>query len=124
MTRVERAIDALRDALEQERAALREGRLDLIARMASQRETLMQELRAAAVEAPSRLDASMIAALRADAEVNQRLLIAAGQGIKSVIDRIAAIREAAGKLTTYGADGLKTDHVQARSQSRKLEHKA
>lgn len=124
MTRVDRAIDALRDALEKEREALREGRLDLIMRMANQREALMQELRAAALQASAPLDAAKIAVLRADAEINQRLLVAASQGIKSVIDRISAIRAAAGKLTTYGADGQKTDHVQAHTQRRKLEHKA
>ncbi|MEL7343524.1 MAG: hypothetical protein AAFN59_01525 [Pseudomonadota bacterium] len=124
MTRLERAIDALRDALEHERDALRNGRLDLIMRLAQHRERLMLELRAVARQAPDGIDALTLTMLRADVEKNQRMLVAAGKGIKSVVERIAAIRASAGKLTTYGADGNKTEHYQRASQTSRLEHKA
>ena len=124
MTRVEAAVSALRDALEKERAAIRAGRLDLIVRLAENREVLLRELGAAAESAPDTLGEPALMSLRGDIARNQHMLAAAAKGIKGVVERIAEIRETAGRLTTYGADGVKTEHLQGPAQRKTLERKA
>lgn len=122
MTRVEAAIDALRDALEQERRAITAGRLDMILRLAEHREALMRDLGAATAD--SGVAELALAGLRADIERNQTMLAAAAKGIKSVVERIADIRANAGRLTIYGADGARQEHLRASAQPHKLERKA
>lgn len=124
MRRVEAAIDAIRDALERERRAITSGRLELIVRLAAQRKSLMRELGIATAHSESGVDASLLADLRREIELNQTMLSSAAAGIKSVVDRIGDIRAAAGRLTTYGADGLKTEHIRNSAKPRRLEHKA
>ena len=124
MARVERAIDALRDTLEWERVALKEGQIGMISRLAQHRDVVLNEFRSAVHAAPRGVDPAVLQKLKQDVENNQRLLAAAAKGIKSAVDRIASIRESAGRLKTYGADGRAAEHVHRSVQTQRLERKA
>ena len=85
--------------LDEERAALLSGDLKALAALVQRKEALAREL------TDSEPAHGALAALRAKAERNAELLSAAAKGVRTVIRRIADIRDANGPLRTYGRDG-------------------
>lgn len=93
-------IDELEDLLDRERAMLRTGALQELSRLADQKARLMAGLSAAAGQ-------SSLTRLREKAARNARMLDAAARGIRSVTDRIAALRAGPQTFTTYAANGAR-----------------
>lgn len=90
-------IDALTDLLEKERAALLSGDIDALARLAPQKERILQSLDAA--------DRPALEALHGKALRNQELIDSALQGIRDVTERLQALRLARRSLETYDRQG-------------------
>ena len=78
-------IDELEDLLDRERTMLRSGAVQELSRLADQKVRLMKGLSAAAEQ-------SSLTRLREKAARNARMLDAAGKGIRSVANRISALR--------------------------------
>jgi len=95
-------IDTLDDLLDRERQALLGGELDQIARIAEQKEGLIDALNANASLSPQGLTD-----LQAKVARNQALLDGALQGIRKVAMRLAALRKIRRSLETYDAKGQK-----------------
>jgi flagellar biosynthesis/type III secretory pathway chaperone len=85
--------------LDDERAALLAGDFTALPGLAERKEALLEDL---AGSEPAR---GTLAALRGRAERNAELLAAASRGVRTVVRRIADIRDANGPLKTYGEDG-------------------
>lgn len=98
----QKLIDRLDGLLEQERDALLSGELEDIARIAAQKEELMDALNAIA---PG--DRGNLQSLQAKVARNQVLLDGALQGIRKVATRLAALRRIRRTLETYDASGRK-----------------
>ncbi|AXI48608.1 flagellar biosynthesis protein FlgN [Sulfitobacter sp. SK012] len=94
-----KSLDAL---LEAERAALLTGNLEALGEMVDQKEGLIGKLNDAMPDG-----SQSIADLRVKVERNQSLLNGAMDGIRSVAERIAALRKVRSSLDTYDADGRK-----------------
>ena len=90
-------LEALADLLERERNALISGDLDGLARLADEKERLIEDA--------TDLNASGLQALREKASRNQELLNSALEGIRSVASRLDALREARDTLNTYDRSG-------------------
>lgn len=84
---------------EEERAALRAGRIKEVAGLANQKAEVAEQL------AAMRLSKDDIRKLRDKATENARLLQAAIKGVKDAQTRLAALRDAAGGLQVYDAGG-------------------
>ena len=110
-------IDRLDGLLEQERLALLGGNLDEIARIAEEKEKLIDALNAAPLNQDDALSK-----LQEKVARNQVLLDGALQGIRKVAARLAALRRIRKTLETYDADGRKQT-IQG-EVSRKVEKRA
>ena len=98
----EMLIDAFEDMLDQERALLMSGSVEGLERLAEQKSALVRRLSAVT-------GADELQRLKWKAEQNSRLFEAAAAGIRSVSQRISALRVGPKPLTTYSADGQRTD---------------
>jgi flagellar biosynthesis/type III secretory pathway chaperone len=85
--------------LDDERAALIAGDLPALAEIVERKEVLVRGL------ASGEIPRARLAGLKARAERNEELLGAAAKGVRTVIRRVAEIRDANGPLKTYGRDG-------------------
>ncbi|MEO1238624.1 MAG: flagellar biosynthesis protein FlgN [Pseudomonadota bacterium] len=96
-----RLADELEDLLDKEYDVLRSGTIADIPRLADQKARLMSGLQASA---------GMVALgrVREKATRNARLLEAAAAGIRSVTDRVTALRAGPQTFTTYSADGARS----------------
>lgn len=94
-------IDELEDLLDRERALLLAGQVQDLAQLADYKMRLLSK-----VSARSGLEG--LQKLKAKAERNARLIDAAGRGIKSVSERIAALKAGPRPFSTYGANGDKS----------------
>ena len=89
------------ELLDDERDALRAGRLDELQGFEARRNRLMAELPGAVTGlSPDRLET-----LRKGAQRNAELARAASEGVRDAIRRIGEIRKATGPIGSYGADG-------------------
>ncbi len=96
-TQLFRDLDAL---LDEERKALMEGALDRLPGLLNQKQALLDKV--------ARLEADpgeKLAALHEKTLRNQTLLDAAVEGIRSVAERLAALRRVRDSLDTYDSDG-------------------
>ena len=87
--------------LDLERKVILNGPLSGLRAVVERREVLMAEILAAAPELPE----AFLAALKARAERNRRLILASLAGVKAGAAQIEAIRAAQGELRTYTAAG-------------------
>lgn len=110
-------IEALTDLLEEERSALLRGDLDATAALLPEKERLLAALPEAA--APK---AAPLQELAKRVACNQLLLEGALEGLRSVTERLAALRRVRDSLETYGADGKRRRH--GTSPRRALERRA
>ena len=95
-------IDALEDLLDQERAAIMDGALEDMGRIASEKERVLerQEL--------GTPDHKILDRLRRKAARNQQLLAAAIRGVKAVSARLDVLRNGPSDMNTYDRDGQRT----------------
>jgi len=91
----------LRDLLEREHTALLSGQIDIIARLAGEKERLQSAL----VKLHDRAQLPGLASLRELALHNADLMRAVHRGIKAAQTRIAQIREGGPNLNTYDRRG-------------------
>lgn len=98
----EDVIDALDDVLDAERAALLEGNLDEVGRLLERKESLIDEL--SQMEMATR---EPLEGLSSKVERNQALLDQALEGIRSVAQRLAAMRRVRSSLDTYDEKGAR-----------------
>lgn len=91
------AYDALEDLLDRERTALLAGDIEGLGRLADEKERLITQLSGSE---HARLDGLQVKAAR-----NQELLNSALEGIRSVANRLQALREVRGTLNTYDKSG-------------------
>jgi hypothetical protein len=99
--------------LDRERAALLEGPIGELETLVARREEVIAEI-LADTRPPS---ADFVAALRAKAERNSRLLLAGMAGLRAAREQISAADEAGRRLRTYDAGGQAHD-VSERSPTR------
>lgn len=100
VTNMQDTVDSLDDLLDEERAALLDGKLDQIGRMLKRKEYLIDVLNGSdqfEIEALSDLNIKVVR--------NQGLLTSALEGIQSVADRLAVMRRIKNSLDTYDAQG-------------------
>lgn len=95
-------VDALDDVLDAEREALLTGNLEKIGRLLEQKEALIEEL-----SVLEELEAKPLQDLTGKLKRNQDLLDHALQGIRSVANRLAALRRVRSTLDTYDSNGAK-----------------
>lgn len=95
--------------LEEERRAILAGDLAKIAELARTKEALIPQL------LDARPDPGDLRKLQDVVRRNARLLEAAARGLRSVLDRIAAIRDGGPKTKTYSNEGRTTDLGRAKS---------
>ncbi len=93
-------VDSLDELLDQEREALLSGNLDLIGRLFKNKEALIENLNTA-----RKPDEAMLANLSNKISRNQALLSSALEGVKSVADRFAMMRQIKESLDIYDAYG-------------------
>ncbi len=87
--------------LDQERKVILSGPLSELAALVEKREALIAEL----VAAERTLPEAFLAAVKARAERNSRLVLASIAGVKSAQAALERIDAAEGSLRTYSADG-------------------
>ncbi|KIN65913.1 FlgN-like protein [Sulfitobacter noctilucae] len=92
--------DELNDLLDEEREALLQGDLEKLAGLLVPKETLIE-----ALNAEAQTDLPLMQMLDGKVKRNQLLLNGALDGIRTVSQRMARLREVKGALETYGADG-------------------
>lgn len=103
MTRSEKikeTVGALDDLLEDERDALLAGALDRIADLHDRKTELIETLHLLDLQ-----DQQQLSELSQKLDRNQALLSSALDGIRSVAQRLAAVRQVRENLDTYGSDG-------------------
>lgn len=104
--------DMLEDLLDRERVALLAGDLGTVARLAEEKERLVQSLEGSGHGA--------LADLQEKASRNQELLHSAVAGIRAVAERLAALREARETFSTYDSSGRRLNvHGQNRNKIEK-----
>ncbi len=103
--RAQLLIHELDGLLDKENAAILGGDLDLIRRLFEAKQHLVARINEAAGPGMTGLPA-----LRVKLARNQDLLHSAMQGVKSVVDRLAALRAVRDELLTYDAAGRKNRH--------------
>ncbi len=99
---VQDTFDALDDLLDREKAALLDGDLEMIARLYDRKLELIDTL-----SEMEREDIGRLQALNNKASRNQDLLDSALDGIRSVAQRLAQVRETRTSLQTYDSSGRK-----------------
>ncbi len=97
--------DRVLELLDLERKVILNGPLSGLRELVERRETLVDELLAKDADAPE----EFLAALKAKAERNSRLILASLAGIKAADAEIARIREARDQLRTYTAAGTSVE---------------
>ena len=110
-------IKSLEDVLELERNALVQGDLDRLHHTAPEKEKLI-----GAINDLDVFDSDELIRLQRKVERNQALLNSAAEGIRAVANRMAELRRVRQELTTYGADGQRSE-LAVRHQA-KLEKRA
>jgi flagellar biosynthesis/type III secretory pathway chaperone len=100
---IEETIAALDSLLDDERKALLSGQLDRIAQLHDRKSELID-----ALNALDRKEQEKVEQLSDKVTRNQELLNAAMEGIRSVAQRLAAVRQVREQLETYDAEGRKT----------------
>ena len=108
---------ALDELLETERGALLCGDLEKVTTLLPTKEDLIGRLTDISPADPALLEALSLKVAR-----NQSLLTGAMEGIRSVNDRLSALRRVRDGLETYGADGKR--RAIATSQSPSVERRA
>jgi len=101
------AANELMKLLDAENTALRAGRIDDLAENVPRKQGLSLALSG---EAP-RLSSGQLVALRRAIENNERLLAAAGEGLRRVINRMKTRNDVAARLDTYDASGRRLSHA-------------
>lgn len=96
-TRYERVLKLL----DQERKVILNGPLSELGALVERREAAVAEI----LEGEAELPEAFLAALKAKAERNSRLLLASLAGVRSGADQVARIHAARERLRTYSADG-------------------
>lgn len=96
--------------LDQERRILLEGPLSELPVLGERREALLAEILAE----PEALPPAFVAALKAKAERNRRLILASLEGVKAAEAQIARIDAAQGTLRTYSPQGATVEAAPAR----------
>jgi flagellar biosynthesis/type III secretory pathway chaperone len=96
--------------LDRERKVLLDGPLGELAALVERREALVAEL----VAEERALPAAFLAAVKARAERNGRLIRAAIEGVRAAAAQVAAIDAAEGRLRTYSADGAPVEVARPR----------
>lgn len=99
---IEESFEALDRLLEAERAALLIGDLEKLTELLPQKEALIDALNSAVHR-----NLPILQSIDGKVKRNQLLLNGALEGIRSVSERLAALRQLRGSLETYGADGKK-----------------
>ncbi len=99
---IEQNFDALDALLDEERRALLNGDLVALTDMLPAKEALMD-----ALNETTHTDLTSLVHLDGKVKRNQLLLDGALEGIRSVAQRMAALRRMKGTLETYGSDGKK-----------------
>lgn len=114
----EALIDAFEDLLDEERVLLLNGSIEDLDRLSELKASLVRELKANMTAEQSE-DCALVR-VRTKAQRNAQLLGAAAKGIVSVRDRLAAMKQGANALSTYGAQGERTviGHAQASVEKR------
>lgn len=92
--------DELEDLLDREHAILLAGRIQDLPQLAAYKTRLVDQL-------SGHSGVAGLTRVQRKAQRNARLLHSAGQGIRSVTDRIAALRAGPQPFSTYGANGAK-----------------
>lgn len=96
----ENGVAALGSLLEEERKALLSGDFERVAILLPAKETLIEE-----VSREGSAEPSSLRSLSDKVTHNQRLLTGAADGIRTVTERLTALRRVRDSLETYGADG-------------------
>lgn len=91
--------------LDLERKVILNGPLVELKALVDRREAAMAEVLAAAADLPE----AFLAALKAKAERNSRLILASLAGVKAAEAQIAQIRDAREQLRTYTAEGANVE---------------
>lgn len=91
--------DQLDNLLDKEREILLAGRIEMLPRLAPQKEKLLERL------SSSNISREQIEKLRRKADRNQELLLAASKGIRAVTRRLQALRSQKSQLRTYDSGG-------------------
>lgn len=112
---IETRISDIEALLELEEASLRNQDFSALAVILKQKAELFKELDAENVS----FDSKEIRNILMRIEHNQRLHKATLGGLRSVIDRLEAIKRAASHLDTYTASGARKDLVQPKSKMEK-----
>ncbi|MEM6309066.1 MAG: flagellar biosynthesis protein FlgN [Pseudomonadota bacterium] len=99
---IETDIDALEDLLDAERTALLAGKLDDVSRLRTRKERLISTL-----NEHGSFQAEKFEGVREKAKRNHVLLDSALNGIRSVTQRLSAIRKVRQSLETYDSFGRK-----------------
>lgn len=92
-------LEILDQLLDRERAALLAGDLAAMTDLAEQKEKILNDM--------TNADRAGLAKLQGKAQRNSELLDSAMTGIRSVIDRLQALRDARRTLETYDQNGLR-----------------
>ncbi|MCP5037093.1 MAG: flagellar biosynthesis protein FlgN [Rhodobacteraceae bacterium] len=108
-------VDALDDLLDRERQAILTGNLDALSRQLVEKTRLLERL------AGSTDDAARIERLRVKTDRNQELLGAVARGIKSVSQRLEAMKNPDTTLRTYDEGGA---HQNLRTRKSSMEKRA
>lgn len=95
-------VDSLERILEREHAALLNGNISEIADLAADKENVLANLNKAELQIRN-----LLVPLQSKIQRNQALLESALEGIRSVADRIAEMREIRNKINTYDRSGAK-----------------
>ena len=101
------AVDALTDILERERAAVLDGRFDVLERLMVEKERLVGAVAQAGSSTGS------LARLKAALDRNGMLLAAMRAGVAAAHKRVKVLRDGPAPLATYDASGRKTVMPQA-----------
>ena len=96
-------VDALEDLLERERTQILAGEIEKLSRLLPEKERLLNILKASDESLP------MLEQLRHQADRNQQLLAAAARGIRSVKQRLDALKASRTELRTYSQTGRPQD---------------
>lgn len=111
-----KTLEALNDLLDVEREALLVGDLDRLVGLLKSKEALITEL-----NGTPQSDLDAVQKLDGKVKRNQLLLDGALEGIRSVAERLAHLRETRGTLDTYGPDGKR--HEIELSPEKSVEHR-
>ena len=96
----QRGAAALESLLERERDALLAGDLERVTTLLPEKQSLMERL----ADVPAQ-DAVLLRSVSDKVQRNQKLLTGAMEGVRTVTERLAALRRVRDTLETYGADG-------------------